>query len=230
MRQIVLDTETTGLSPQEGHRLVELGCIEVMNHVPTGNVFHRYINPERDMPEGAFKVHGLSSEFLRDKPKFAEIAEEFLAFIAEDELVIHNAAFDMAFLNYELKLVSRPPIAARRAIDTLTIARQRFPGAQNSLDALCKRFDIDNSGRVKHGALLDAELLAEVYLELMGGRQPTLVLDASAAALSRGVAVAAERRERPVPLASRLTDAERAAHDAFIDTLGGEPLWRNLPS
>lgn len=230
MRQIVLDTETTGLSPQEGHRLVELGCIEVMNHVPTGNVFHRYINPERDMPEGAFKVHGLSSEFLRDKPKFAEIADEFLAFIAEDELVIHNAAFDMAFLNYELKLVSRPPIAARRAIDTLTIARQRFPGAQNSLDALCKRFDIDNSGRVKHGALLDAELLAEVYLELMGGRQPTLVLDASAAALSRGVAVAAERRERPVPLASRLTDAERAAHDAFIDTLGGEPLWRNLPS
>ncbi|HMM15497.1 MAG TPA: DNA polymerase III subunit epsilon, partial [Parvibaculum sp.] len=145
MRQIVLDTETTGLSPQEGHRLVELGCIEVMNHVPTGNVFHRYINPERDMPEGAFKVHGLSSEFLSDKPKFAEIADEFLAFIAEDELVIHNAAFDMAFLNYELKLVSRPPIAARRAIDTLTIARQRFPGAQNSLDALCKRFDIDNS-------------------------------------------------------------------------------------
>ncbi len=230
MRQIVLDTETTGLSPQEGHRLVELGCIEVMNHVPTGNVFHRYINPERDMPEGAFKVHGLSSEFLSDKPKFAEIADEFLAFIAEDELVIHNAAFDMAFLNYELKLVSRPPIAARRAIDTLTIARQRFPGAQNSLDALCKRFDIDNSGRVKHGALLDAELLAEVYLELMGGRQPTLVLDASAVALSRGAAVAAQRRERPVPLASRLTDAERAAHDAFIDTLGAEPLWRNLPS
>lgn len=230
MRQIVLDTETTGLSPQEGHRLVELGCIEVMNHVPTGNVFHRYINPERDMPEGAFKVHGLSSEFLSDKPKFAEIADEFLDFIAEDELVIHNAAFDMAFLNYELKLVSRPPIAARRAIDTLTIARQRFPGAQNSLDALCKRFDIDNSGRVKHGALLDAELLAEVYLELMGGRQPTLVLDASAAALSRGAAVAAERRERPVPLASRLTDAERTAHDAFIDTLGAEPLWRNLPS
>lgn len=230
MRQIVLDTETTGLSPQEGHRLVELGCIEVMNHVPTGNVFHRYINPERDMPDGAFKVHGLSSEFLSDKPKFAEIADEFLDFIAEDELVIHNAAFDMAFLNYELKLVSRPPIAARRAIDTLTIARQRFPGAQNSLDALCKRFDIDNSGRVKHGALLDAELLAEVYLELMGGRQPTLVLDASAAALSRGAAVAAERRERPVPLASRLTDAERAAHDAFIDTLGAEPLWRNLPS
>lgn len=230
MRQIVLDTETTGLSPQEGHRLVELGCIEVMNHVPTGNVFHRYINPERDMPEGAFKVHGLSSEFLSDKPKFAEIADEFLAFIAEDELVIHNAAFDMAFLNYELKLVSRPPIATRRAIDTLTIARQRFPGAQNSLDALCKRFDIDNSGRVKHGALLDAELLAEVYLELMGGRQPTLVLDASAAALSRGAAVAAERRERPVPLAPRITDAERTAHDAFIDTLGAEPLWRNLPS
>lgn len=230
MRQIVLDTETTGLSPQEGHRLVELGCIEVMNHVPTGNVFHRYINPERDMPDGAFKVHGLSSEFLSDKPKFAEIVDEFLDFIAEDELVIHNAAFDMAFLNYELKLVSRPPIAARRAIDTLTIARQRFPGAQNSLDALCKRFDIDNSGRVKHGALLDAELLAEVYLELMGGRQPTLVLDASAAALSRGAAVAAERRERPVPLAPRITDAERTAHDAFIDTLGAEPLWRNLPS
>ncbi|MFZ2467879.1 MAG: DNA polymerase III subunit epsilon, partial [Parvibaculum sedimenti] len=172
MRQIVLDTETTGLSPDEGHRLVEVGCLEVFNHVPTGNVFHRYMNPERDMPEGAFRVHGLSAEFLRDKPKFAEVVDEFLEFIGDAELVIHNAGFDMTFLNAELKWVGRPPLAAARAVDTLMIARKRFPGAQNSLDALCRRFNIDNSGRVKHGALLDAELLAEVYLELMGGRQP----------------------------------------------------------
>ena len=228
MRQIVLDTETTGLSPQDGHRLVELGCLEVMNHVPTGNVFHRYINPERDMPEGAFRVHGLSAEFLSDKPKFAEIVDDFIAFIGEDELVIHNAAFDMGFLNHEMKQAGRPQISPGRAIDTLTIARQRFPGAQNSLDALCKRFNIDNSGRVKHGALLDAELLAEVYLELMGGRQPGLVLDAAAAA-AREAGAAVERRQRPVPLGSRLSEAERAAHDAFVDTLGGEPLWRSLP-
>lgn len=227
MRQIVLDTETTGLSPDEGHRLVELGCLEVMNHVPTGNAFHRYINPERDMPEGAFRVHGLSAEFLGDKPKFAEIVDEFLEFIGDDELVIHNASFDMAFLNHELKRAGRVAIAFGRAIDTLGIARKRFPGAQNSLDALCKRFNIDNSGRVKHGALLDAELLAEVYLELMGGRQPTLVLDASIE-LARSTAIIAERRVRPRPLGSRLSDDERAEHDAFVATLGPEPLWRNF--
>lgn len=227
MRQIVLDTETTGLSPDEGHRLVEVGCLEVFNHVPTGNVFHRYINPERDMPEGAFRVHGLSAEFLSDKPKFAEVVDEFLEFIGDAELVIHNAGFDMTFLNAELKWVGRPPIAQARAIDTLQIARKRFPGAQNSLDALCRRFNIDNSGRVKHGALLDAELLAEVYLELMGGRQPGLVLDAAAAAAASTVA-ARETRKRPTPLPSRLSDEERAAHEAFVSTLGAEPLWGKL--
>ncbi|KAB7738489.1 DNA polymerase III subunit epsilon [Parvibaculum sedimenti] len=228
MRQIVLDTETTGLSPDEGHRLVEVGCLEVFNHVPTGNVFHRYMNPERDMPEGAFRVHGLSAEFLRDKPKFAEVVDEFLEFIGDAELVIHNAGFDMTFLNAELKWVGRPPLAAARAVDTLMIARKRFPGAQNSLDALCRRFNIDNSGRVKHGALLDAELLAEVYLELMGGRQPGLVLDAAAAAAAATTVAARETRKRPTPLPSRLSEEERAAHEGFVSTLGAEPLWVKL--
>jgi DNA polymerase-3 subunit epsilon len=228
MRQIILDTETTGLSPEEGHRLVELGCLEVVNHVPTGNFFHRYIDPERDMPEGAFRVHGLSAEFLSDKPKFAEIAADFLAFIGDDELVIHNASFDMAFLNHELKRAGHPPIVFERAIDTLSIARKRFPGAQNSLDALCKRFNIDNSGRVKHGALLDAELLAEVYLELMGGRQPTLVLDASAELVRGGAVAAAQARARPAALPSRLSEEERAAHQTFVARLGAEPMWREF--
>lgn len=228
MRQIVLDTETTGLSPDEGHRLVEVGCLEVFNHVATGNVFHRYINPERDMPEGAFRVHGLSAEFLSDKPKFAEVVDEFLEFIGDAELVIHNAGFDMTFLNAELKWVGRPPIASSRAVDTLMIARKRFPGAQNSLDALCRRFNIDNSGRVKHGALLDAELLAEVYLELMGGRQPGLVLDAAAAAAAATTVAARETRKRPAPLSSRVSEEERAAHEAFVSTLGPEPLWVKL--
>ncbi|MEN6541415.1 DNA polymerase III subunit epsilon [Parvibaculum sp.] len=228
MRQIVLDTETTGLSPDEGHRLVEVGCLEVFNHVPTGNLFHRYINPERDMPEGAFRVHGLSAEFLSDKPKFAEVVDEFLEFIGDAELVIHNAGFDMTFLNAELKWVGRPPIASSRAVDTLMIARKRFPGAQNSLDALCRRFNIDNSGRVKHGALLDAELLAEVYLELMGGRQPGLVLDAAAAAAAATTVAARETRKRPAPLPPRLSEEERAAHEAFVSTLGPEPLWVKL--
>jgi len=228
MRQIVLDTETTGLSPDEGHRLVEVGCLEVFNHVATGNVFHRYINPERDMPEGAFRVHGLSAEFLSDKPKFAEVVDEFLEFIGDAELVIHNAGFDMTFLNAELKWVGRPPLASSRAVDTLMIARKRFPGAQNSLDALCRRFNIDNSGRVKHGALLDAELLAEVYLELMGGRQPGLVLDAAAAAAAATTVAARETRKRPAPLPSRVSEEERAAHEAFVSTLGPEPLWVKL--
>lgn len=227
MRQIVLDTETTGLSPDDGHRLVELGCLEIFNHVPTGNTFHRYLNPERDMPEGAFRVHGLSAEFLSDKPSFAAIAGEFLDFIGGDELVIHNASFDMAFLNHELKRAGLASIAFGRAVDTLAIARKKFPGAQNSLDALCKRFNIDNSGRVKHGALLDAELLAEVYLELMGGRQPGLVLDASSAPLRDGTA-SPPRRARPAPLGPRLSAEERADHDAFLATLGAEPLWRSF--
>jgi DNA polymerase-3 subunit epsilon len=225
MRQIVLDTETTGLSPNDGDRLVEIGCLEIVNQVATGNVFHRYINPERDMPKGAFDVHGLSEEFLRDKPKFAEVADEFLEFVGDAPLVIHNASFDMGFLNAELKRSGRAALAFERAVDTLTIARKRFPGAQNSLDALCRRFGVDNSNRVKHGALLDAELLAEVYLELMGGRQPGLVLDATLE--TRKVeAIVVERRARPVALAPRLTPEELAAHEAFVATLGPDALWK----
>lgn len=227
MREIVLDTETTGLSPQDGHRLVEIGCLELFNHVATGNTYHTYIDPERDMPDGAFQVHGLSTEFLRGKPKFAEIADEFLEFIGDDPLVIHNASFDMGFINWELKAVGRPPLPMSRAIDTLDIARKKFPGAQNNLDALCRRFNVDNSGRTKHGALLDSELLAEVYLELMGGRQPGLVLQADFASAGGGGKRTA-REPRPAALPSRLTDAEREAHDAFIASLGGEPLWTVL--
>ncbi|MCE9648083.1 MAG: DNA polymerase III subunit epsilon [Parvibaculum sp.] len=225
MRQIVLDTETTGLSPNDGDRLVEIGCLEIVNQVATGNVFHRYINPERDVPKGAFDVHGLSQEFLRDKPKFAEVADEFLEFIGDAPLVIHNASFDMGFLNAELKRSGRTVLAFERAVDTLTIARRRFPGAQNSLDALCRRFGVDNSNRVKHGALLDAELLAEVYLELMGGRQPGLVLDATLETRKVEVIVV-ERRVRPAALAPRLTAEELAAHDAFVATLGPDTLWK----
>ncbi|ABS62871.1 DNA polymerase III, epsilon subunit [Parvibaculum lavamentivorans DS-1] len=222
MREIVLDTETTGISPNDGHRLVEIGCLELFNHVVTGKYFHAYIDPERDMPEGAFRIHGLSSDFLRGKPKFAEVADDFLAFIGEDPLVIHNAAFDMGFINAELKRIGRPALPVSRATDTLDIARRKFPGAQNSLDALCRRFGVDNSGRTKHGALLDSELLAEVYLELMGGRQPGLVLQADYAGM-KGERVT--RAPRDIALPPRLTEAEKAAHDAFVATLGGEPLW-----
>lgn len=222
MREIVLDTETTGLSPQDGHRLVEIGCLELLNHVATGEVFHTYVDPERDMPEGAYKVHGLSAEFLTGKPKFGDVADAFLAFIGDDPLVIHNAAFDMGFINAELARVDRPKLPFSRALDTLDIARRKFPGAQNSLDALCRRFGIDNSGRTRHGALLDSELLAEVYLELMGGRQPGLVLQADAGGVSTETI---RRAARPVALPPRLTQEERAAHDAFVATLGEAALW-----
>lgn len=225
MRQIVLDTETTGLSPQSGDRLVEIGCLEIVNQVATGEVFHVYINPERDVPVEAFNVHGLSAEFLSDKPRFAEIVDAFMAFIGDDPLVIHNASFDMGFLNNELKMTGRPVIEMARAIDTLLIARKRFPGAQNSLDALCRRFNVDNSNRIKHGALLDAELLAEVYLELMGGRQPGLVLDANLDRRKNDTATAERRAARSVPLASRLSEAERMAHEAFVSELAGGGLW-----
>ena len=171
-REIVLDTETTGFEPSQGHRLVEIGCLELVNHVPTGRVFHTYLNPDRDMPEEAYAVHGLSYDFLKDHPSFPEMASPFLDFIEESPLVIHNAKFDMKFLNAELKSYSFPEISFQRAIDTLTMAREKFPGSPASLDALCKRFGVDNKARDKHGALLDAELLAQVYLELLGGKQP----------------------------------------------------------
>jgi DNA polymerase III subunit epsilon len=176
VREIVLDTETTGFEPQKGHRLVEIGCLELKNHVPTGNVFHVYINPEREVPQDAANVHGLTYEFLKDHPIFEKHAQDFLAFIEDSPLVIHNAIFDMRFLNAELSKIGQEEIPYRRAIDTLKIAKQKYPGAPASLDALCKRFSIDNSSRVYHGALLDAELLAAVYLELMGGAQPDFLL------------------------------------------------------
>jgi DNA polymerase-3 subunit epsilon len=227
LREIVLDTETTGLEPGEGHRIVEIGAVELFNHVPTGRTFHRYINPQRTMPEEAFRIHGLSDDFLRDKPVFAEVAAEFVTFVGDARLVIHNAVFDMKFINAELAWAAMDPIPAARAVDTVAIARRRFPGAQASLDALCRRFGIDNSARQLHGALLDCELLAEVYLELIGGRQPDFAL--SIAAGLAGRASAGEEdwrpRPRPVPLPPRITAEEEEAHAAFVATLGAGALW-----
>lgn len=225
MREIVLDTETTGLDPYQGHRLVEVGCIELVNRIPSGQSFHRYLNPERDIPAEAFAVHGLSEEFLKDKPPFSEIAEELLAFVGEARLVIHNAAFDIGFLNAELERVGRKPLSRDRLVDTLLLARRKFPGGQNRLDDLCARYGIDNSRRTKHGALLDAELLAEVYLELIEARQAQLGL-AVAAAASAGPA-AGGVRQRPTPLARAISAIERAAHRAFIATLGPNAIWRD---
>ena len=220
MREIVLDTETTGLSPDDGHRIVEIACLELVNHVPTRRTFRKYVNPERDMPEDALGVHGLSEEFLADKPVFGQVAEEFLTFIGEDPLVIHNAEFDLKFLNAELAPLGFPSLPGARAVDTLAIARQRYPGAANSLDALCKRFEIDNSARTYHGALLDCELLAEVYLELIGGRQPGFQLASAAAERAR----AAERPTRPArPHAA--SEGELEAHAAMLEKLS-DPLWR----
>src|SRR6476660_1191043 len=210
MREIVLDTETTGLDPYQGHRLVEIGCIELLNMIPSGQVFHRYLNPERDMPAEAFSVHGLSEDFLKDKPPFAEIAEEFLGFVGDARLVIHNAAFDIGFLNAELERAGRRALARDRLVDTLLLARRKFPGSSNRLDDLCTRYGVDNSRRTKHGALLDAELLAEVYLELIGARQASLVLAQSGASAASGRRSAV--RGRTTPLTPRVSDAEREAH------------------
>lgn len=227
MRQIVLDTETTGLDPATGDRIVEIGAVEIVNYLPTERHFHRYINPQRDMPAEAFAVHGLSAEFLRDKPLFPAVAEEFLAFIGDAPLVIHNAAFDIRFLNAELALAGHPELSFTRVIDTLALARDRLPGgASASLDALCQRFGIDNSGRELHGALLDSRLLAEVYLELSGGRQTAISFTPAAAVTVEAAATpAAPRRARPVPLPARLTEAEAAAHSAFVARLGPGALW-----
>lgn len=228
MREIVLDTETTGFEPSEGHRIVEIGAVELFNHMPTGKTYHQYINPERLMPKEAFEVHGLGDEFLRDKPVFKQIGRAFLDFIGDAKLVIHNAAFDVKFLNFELKLMGLPTLDWSRAIDTLTIARQRFPGSPASLDALCRRFGVDNSAREKHGALLDSEILAEVYLELIGGRQPDFGLasqPAKSAAASAGLTDDWRPRPRPEPLPPRITEAEAAAHAAFVAKLGEGALW-----
>ena len=227
VREIILDTETTGLDPAKGDRIVEIGAVELLNHLPTGRTFHVYINPERDMPKEAEAVHGLSSTFLRDKPVFASIAQDFMEFLGNDVLIIHNASFDMAFINAELGFVRMPSIPPERVVDTLHIARQKHPGAANSLDALCRRYGIDNSRRTKHGALLDSELLAEVYLELIGGRQTALILEASVTKRAATVVAAQQiAHQRPAPLPSRLTDEERAAHSAFVADLGEHALWK----
>ena len=226
MKYIVLDTETTGLSHETGDRLIEIGGIEMINHIPTGRIFHKYLNPDRDIHPDAIAVHGITLDFLQDKPRFAEIAEEFLAFIEGAALVIHNAAFDAGFLNSELKRLSMPLIVEDQLIDTLVIARQRHPMSQNSLDALCRRYNVDNTKRTKHGALLDAELLADVYVELIGARQPnlTLVTVAQAAVYDRG-SRGMSLPVRPRPLTPRLTAEEEQAHLAFVGTLGAEAVW-----
>ncbi len=225
IREIVLDTETTGLDPQTGDRLVELGCIELFNSLPTGETFHRYIDPERDMPAEAFRVHGLSREFLTGKPKFAEIAEEFLAFIGDAKLVIHNAEFDMKFLNAELKRVGLTPLTFDRVIDTLSMARRKHPGAPNSLDALCARYGIDNSRRTKHGALLDSEILAEVYLELSGGRQAALQL--ATVAIEKVEIITTEIvKYREIAIPSQLDAVEWEAHSTFVASMGEKAVWR----
>ncbi len=229
MREIVLDTETTGFEPTEGHRIVEIGAVELFNHMPTGKTYHQYIDPQRLMPKEAFEVHGLGDDFLRGKPVFKAIGRAFLDFIGDAKLVIHNAAFDMKFLNYELKQVGLPALEWSRAIDTLMIARQKFPGSPASLDALCRRFGVDNSSREKHGALLDSEILAEVYLELIGGRQPDFGLanqPAKPAATDAAASADVWRpRPRSTPLPPRVTEQEAAAHSALVAKLGAAALW-----
>ena len=227
MREIVLDTETTGLDPVQGHRLVELGCIELLNRIPTGATFHVYLNPDRDVPDEAFAVHGLSTEFLQGQKRFVEIADEFLAFIGDAPLVIHNASFDHAFLCAELKRAERMLIARERLVDTLLLARRKHPAGPNRLDDLCARYGIDNSRRTKHGALLDAEILAEVYVELIGARQAQLGLAENSEIGPNGGEGAILIRERPQPLAPRLSDAELAAHRQFVVSLGDGALWRD---
>src|SRR5271155_5470053 len=228
MREIVLDTETTGLDPLRGDRLVEIGCVEIFNRMPTGQSYHQYINPQRDMPAEAFAVHGLSSEFLADKPLFDEVAEEFLEFIADAPLVIHNASFDIGFINAELDRIKRPPIARERLVDTLLLARRKHPGVSNRLDDLCSRYAIDNSRRTKHGALLDAELLAEVYIDLIGARQSQLILASEVRDTRAGGIGEMPRRQRLLPLMPRITEADRAAHRDFVATLGEKPIWNEF--
>ena len=227
MREIVLDTETTGLDPLRGDRLVEVGCVELFNRMPTGQTFHRYMNPEREMSAEAFAVHGLSTEFLADKPFFHEVVEEFLVFIGDAPLVIHNASFDVSFINAELDRIKRPPIPRERLVDTLLLARRKHPGVSNRLDDLCSRYAIDNSRRTKHGALLDSELLAEVYVDLIGARQSQLILASESRAIRLDGSGETLRRQRTVPLTARITIEEREAHRAFIATLGDKPIWND---
>lgn len=232
MREIVLDTETTGINPRDGHRIIEIGALELINHTPTGAQLHLYINPEREVDAGAFEVHGISNEFLADKPVFADVADEFQAFVGDDMMVIHNASFDVGFINAELERLGRAPYPMTQAVDTLAMARKKFPGAQANLNALCRRFEIDNGHRDLHGALIDADLLAEVYIELLGGRQPGLSLDPAQAAprsqsenndvVAAGFEISDQARREPRPHAP--TEEERQAHAAFLETIK-EPVW-----
>ena len=226
MREIVLDTETTGLDPNQGHRLVEVGCVELVNRIPSGATFHAYLNPEREVPAEAFAIHGLSTDFLQGQKRFVEIVDDFLSFIGEAPLVIHNAGFDHAFLCAELRRVERELIPRERLVDTLMLARRKHSAGPYNLDALCARYGIDNSRRTKHGALLDAEILAEVYLELIGGRQAQLGLAESGGRRSNGGGRAGAVRTRPVALTPRVSDGERAAHREFVESLGENALWR----
>lgn len=226
MREVVLDTETTGLDPKSGDRLVEIACLELVNRIPTGKVWHEYFNPEREMPKAAFAVHGLSTEFLSTKPLFSSLANDFLVFIEDATLVIHNASFDVGFLNHELGRLNLPLITMDRVVDTLAIARRKHPGAANSLDALCKRYSIDASSRTVHGALIDTELLAEVYVTLIGGHQARFNLDPEGANSFRGRgANGGGRPQRPIPLPPRATPDELEAHRAFVESLGANRIW-----
>src|ERR1700742_387042 len=224
MREIIFDTETTGLDPYQGDRLGGIGCGGVVDGFPRGKKFHAYLNPQRDMPDQAFAVHGLSAEFLKDKPLFADICEEFLVFVADAPLVAHNAMFDLGFINAELERCKKLLIQRDRLVDTLMLARRRYPAGPNSLDHLCQRFSIDASRRTKHGALLDAELLAEVYVELTGKRQARLSLVEEPIAVTQAGVIAVVR-VRPAPLLPRISDAEREAHLAFVGTLGDKAVW-----
>jgi DNA polymerase-3 subunit epsilon len=225
MREIVLDTETTGLNPRGGDRLIEIGCVELINRYPTGREYHVFINPERDVPAEAQAVHGIATEFLLDKPLFSALADEFLAFIADAHLVIHNASFDIGFLNFELERVGKQALTMDRVTDTLALARRKHPSGPNSLDALCKRYGVDNTMRVKHGALMDSVLLAEVYLELLGERQGALTLGSASAASVAISGQVGRAAQRPTPLPSRLTQEDEAAHAAFVATLGSNAIW-----
>ena len=227
MREVVLDTETTGTDVGAGDRIVEIGAVELINHIPTGRTFHAYVNPQRSMPQGAFAVHGLSDAFLADKPRFAAVAGELETFLDDARLVIHNAAFDIAFLNAEFGRIGRPPLSMGRVLDTLSMARRKHPGAPASLDALCARYGIDNSRRTKHGALLDAEILAEVYIELIGGKQADLGLAIVRPETVAGAQLIEIRRRETRIIVARLTETERAAHAEFVATLGPNALWRS---
>lgn len=222
MIEIVLDTETTGISPIKGHRMVEIGCVEIENFIPTGRVYHQYINPERDMPEEAFRVHGLSSEFLADKPTFGEVVKDFLAFVGNKRLVIHNVSFDMGFINYQLGKQGFKKLPLINCLDTVKMARQKFPGARASLDALCQRFKVDNSNREKHGALLDAELLAEVYLHLCGGRQPSMEIEEK----KDNSQLIAQLNRTPIKARQFAIDPEeQKQHQAFVKSEITDPIW-----